>query len=142
MWGGVYGHSWFVDPAGKKVRARRSAGEDIEEIEAPLPCFIVTDPGFTSTFRSATHRLKLVQLLDETAKRAATIDTVFKQWNAADLGADLKKIGLKGSPTIVNKVEPIPTAAKERTAKVVDAKNQKELEEVAKRIVQIVKGAP
>ena len=130
-----------VDPAGKKVRARRSAGEDIEEIEAPLPCFIVTDPGFTSTFRNATHRLKLLQLVDETVKRAQTIDSVFKQWSAADLGADLKKIGLKGSPTIVNKVEPIPTAAKERTAKVVDAKNPRELEDVARRIVQLVKGA-
>lgn len=130
-----------VDTAAKKVRARRSAGEDIEEIEAPLPCFIVTDPGFVSHFRSASHRLKLLQLTEETVKRAANVDAVFKQWNAAELGVDMKKIGLKGSPTIVNKVEPIPVAAKERTAKVVDAKNHRDLEDVAKRIVQLVKGA-
>lgn len=126
-----------VDEKARRVRARRTAGEDIEEIDAPLPCFIVTDPGFTATFRSASHRLKLLQLQDETVARAATIDSVFKQWGVADLPVDPKKIGLKGSPTIVNKVEPIPTAAKERTALVVDAKDERGLQEVAKRIVQL-----
>jgi electron transfer flavoprotein beta subunit len=130
-----------VDEARKVVRARRTAGEDIEEIEAPLPCFIVTDPGFTATFRTATQRLQLLHLTEESVKRAANIDAVFKQWSAADLQVDMRKIGLKGSPTIVNKVEPIPVAAKERTARVVDGKNMKELEEVAKRIAEIVKGA-
>lgn len=126
-----------VDPAAKRVRARRTAGEDIEEIEAPLPCFIVTDPGFVASFRSATHRLKLLKLQEETLVRAASIDTVFKQWGVADLPVDPKKIGLKGSPTIVNKVEPIPTAAKERTAAIVDGKDERALQDVAKKIVQM-----
>lgn len=126
-----------VDAAAKRVRARRTAGEDIEEIEAPLPCFIVTDPGFVAGFRSATHRLKLLRLQEETVARAARIDSVFKQWGVADLPVDPKKIGLKGSPTIVNKVEPIPTAAKERTAAVVDARDERALQDVAKRIVQL-----
>lgn len=130
-----------VDEAGKKVRARRTAGEDVEDIEAPLPCFIVTDPGFTSNFRSASHRLKLLRFSEETVERAKTIDSVFKQWGVADLPVDPKKIGLKGSPTIVNKVEPIPVAAKERTAKIVDGKDPRQLEDVARQIVQLVKGA-
>jgi electron transfer flavoprotein beta subunit len=129
-----------VDEKKKTVRARRTAGEDIEEIEAPLPCMVVTDPGFNSTYRSATHRLQFQKLSEETVHRAASIESVFKQWGVADLPLDPKRIGLKGSPTIVNKVEPIPTAAKERTAKVVDAKNDRELAEVAQRIVQIVRG--
>ena len=129
-----------VDVKARRVRARRTAGDDIEEIEAPLPCFIVTDPGFTAMFRTATTRLKLLRLAEETAARASKIDSVFKMWGVADLGADPKKIGLKGSPTIVNKVEPIPVAAKERTAMVVSAKDASQLDEVAKRIVQLVRG--
>lgn len=130
-----------VDASARMVRARRNAGDDVEDVEAPLPCFVVTDPGFVSTFRSATHRLRLLKLSEETAERAKNAEGVFRMWGVADLGADLKKVGLKGSPTIVSKVEPIPVAARERTARVVDARSEADLADVAQRIVQLVKGA-
>ncbi|MSP78251.1 MAG: electron transfer flavoprotein beta subunit/FixA family protein [Dehalococcoidia bacterium] len=129
-----------VDTGNRKVLARRLAGEDIEEIESPLPCYIITDPNFEASYRSATHRLRFLKLQEETRARAATIDSVFKAWNATELGLDPKKIGLKGSPTIVNKVEAIPTAPRERTAKVISGKDDQALAEVAKQIAQAIRG--
>src|SRR5581483_3270966 len=66
--------SFEVDEVARKVTARRLDGLEIETVEAPLPAFLVTDPGFVAEYRSPRHRLKLQQLQRETAERAANID--------------------------------------------------------------------
>jgi electron transfer flavoprotein beta subunit len=125
-----------VDAAGRRVVATRRVYDEIEEVEAPLPCFIVTDPEFKINYRKATQRLQFQKLSEATKARAASMDSHFKQWALADLPVDPKLVGLKGSPTIVAKVEPIPAAPRERTAKVYDGSNEVELAEVADRILK------
>ncbi|HLF06926.1 MAG TPA: electron transfer flavoprotein subunit beta/FixA family protein [Thermoplasmata archaeon] len=127
-----------IDEKRRMITAKRLDGLEVETVEAPLPVFIVTDPGFTANYRSARHRLKLQQLQDETRARAQRIETVYSQWSLADLPVEAGKCGLKGSPTIVNKVEPIPTAPKERTARIFHGANPGELSQAAKLIADLV----
>jgi electron transfer flavoprotein beta subunit len=97
----------------------------------------VTDPNFVVHYRSATHRLRLQGLQEETRSRAQKLETVFGQWGLADLGVDPKLVGLKGSPTIVAKVEPIPVAPKERSAKIFRGDNAAELTQAVKVIAEL-----
>lgn len=123
-----------VFPEEGRVVAERHVYDEVEEVECPLPCVIVTDPGFTPVYRKASHRLALVDERAATKVRAKDIEKRFEAWNAAQLGADEAKVGIRGSPTIVRVVEPIPAPPKERTAKIFDGANPKDLEEVAKII--------
>ncbi|MBI4393871.1 MAG: electron transfer flavoprotein subunit beta/FixA family protein [Euryarchaeota archaeon] len=129
-----------VDEKRRLVRAWRTVYGEIEEVEAPLPAFVVTDPQFKTNYRLATHRLKLLNLQDETMSRAKTIDPVFKVWSAADLQLADEKIGVLGSPTIVKMVEPIPQAPRERTAEVLNGTSDEELNVLVKRITAILEG--
>lgn len=129
--------SFDVDEKRRVVTCRRLDGQEVETVEAPLPAFLVTDPGFNVDYRSATHRLRFQQLQRETRARAEVIDSVFKMWGLADLPVDPTKVGLKGSPTIVAKVEPIPVAPKERTAKVFRGDNPADLAQAAKVIAEL-----
>jgi len=127
-----------VDEKRRTVTAQRLDGQEVETVEAPLPAFLVTDPGFMAHYRMARHRLKLQQLSEETRKRAERIDAVYAQWSLADLPVDPKLVGLKGSPTIVAKVEPIPVAPKERTARIFRGDNAAELTQAVKTIAELV----
>lgn len=127
-----------VDEKRKVVTAKRLDGQEVETVESPLPTFLVTDPGFTATYRSATHRLRLQQLQAETRARAEQIDRHFQQWGLADLPVDPTKVGLKGSPTIVAKVEPIPVAPKERTAKIFRGDNPAELTQAVMAVKELL----
>ena len=124
-----------VDEEERVVRAKRLVQGDIEEIEtveAPLPCVIVTDPEFEPTYRQASHRLRHKDLREETVARAAEIDLdeAVTVWNHEALNLDPDYIGLDGSPTIVASVDPIPKAPSEREATVVDAGDPEAMEEV------------
>ncbi|HVL87652.1 MAG TPA: electron transfer flavoprotein subunit beta/FixA family protein [Candidatus Thermoplasmatota archaeon] len=129
--------NWRVE--GERLVAERTAYDEIEEVEAPLPAFIVTDPGFKPVYRQATHRLKLQDLQEQTQARLSEFDRHFAAWTAADLALDEKKIGFKGSPTIVRTVEPIPRAPQERKATVYDGAKDEDVKAVAKAIVAAVK---
>ncbi len=129
-----------VDEQRRVVTLRRLDGQEVETVEAPLPCFLVTDPAFAVDYRSAQHRLRLQHLQMETHQRAAHFDRFFKQWALADLPVEPTKAGLKGSPTIVAKVEPIPVAPRERTARVFDARDPTQLSEAVKVIAQLAAG--
>jgi electron transfer flavoprotein beta subunit len=123
-----------VDVENHRIVAERTVYNEVEEVEAPLPAFIVTDPGFTTHYRKATQRLKHKKLVEETQERAGGIDDVFSMWNVEALGIDPGLVGLRGSPTIVAKVEPIPAAPQERTAKVLDGTKDEDLTEAARLI--------
>lgn len=126
-----------IDEGRKVVTARRLDGLDVETIEAPLPAFLVTDPGFVPVYRSASHRLRLQQLQEETKRRAERIESAYTQWSLADLPVEPVRAGLKGSPTIVSKVEPIPVAPRERTAKVFDGSRADELAQAIESIAEL-----
>jgi electron transfer flavoprotein beta subunit len=124
-----------VDPEERVVRAKRLVEGDVEEIEtvrAELPCFIVTDPEFEPTYRKASHRLRHKELRDDTEQRAAEIDPeeAVTVWDHEDLNLDPDYIGLDGSPTIVEGVDPIPKAPSEREATEVDASDPGGMERV------------
>ncbi len=126
-----------VDEDEKKVRAKRLVEGDIDEIEtieAPLPCFIVTDPEFDPTYRRADHRLKYKDLREQTKARAENYEDHLTVWDHEDLNLDPDYIGLDGSPTIVSSVDPIPKAPAEREATVVDPDDPDAMEEVVEQV--------
>ncbi len=105
------------------VRAKRLVKGDVEEIEtvvAPLPCFIVTDPEFEPVYRRASHRLTHKDLREETQERAADFEEYLTVLDHEDLNLDPDYIGLDGSPTIVESVDPIPRSPSEREATMID----------------------
>jgi electron transfer flavoprotein beta subunit len=112
-----------VDTEARRLRAKRLVEGDIEEVEtveAPLPAFVVADPDFEPTYRTAGDRLELKELRRRTRERAADFEDHLTVWDHADLNLDPDYIGLDGSPTIVSSVDPIPKAPAEREATVVD----------------------
>ena len=128
-------------PEERRFRAERFVYDEIEEVEGPLPAVIVTDPGFRAEYRMASHRLRLRDVTEATRERAKKADTLVDTWTAADLGVPEGVVGLRGSPTIVRVVEPIPAAPSERTARVLDGAKMGDIEEAARILVAKAKGA-
>lgn len=133
-----------IDPHTGLAGAERVAYDEVEEIEAPLPLFVVTDPGFQVHYRRAEHLLKLKELREQTQRRAKEYEKHYVQWSAADLTApngkaDPKRIGIGGSPTIVRAVDPIPQAPSERTATLLKG-DAGGVQQAAKRIAQVLAG--
>jgi len=132
-----------VDAAAGRLRAQRLVDGDaseVETVEAPLPCFVVADPEFEPTYRTATDRLKHKDLRAETRERATDLDAHLTVWDHADLNLDPDYIGLDGSPTIVAGVDPIPKAPAERDATVVDADSPGELDAVVDELTPYAAG--
>jgi electron transfer flavoprotein beta subunit len=122
-----------VDEDEEMVRAKRLVEGDVEEIEtveAPLPAFIVTDPEFEASYRTAEHRLRYKDFRAETQERAENYEDLVTVWDHEDLNLDPDFIGLDGSPTIVAGVDPIPKAPSEREATVVDPGDEEGMESV------------
>ncbi len=127
-----------LDPDGDRLKATRVAMETIEHCEAPLRSFIVTDPGFAPSYNRASERLGLIEHMDRQKKRLEEADDVTSVWTAEDIDADLERIGLKGSPTIVRGVDPIPASPTEREARVMDTSDAA-IEELAELIATKLK---
>ncbi|MFP9191161.1 electron transfer flavoprotein subunit beta/FixA family protein [Natronosalvus vescus] len=126
-----------IDPDERTLRAKRLVEGDVDEIEtveAPLPCVVITDPEFAPTYRKAAHRLEHKQLRAETQERAADHDEHLTTWDHQDLNLDPDYIGLDGSPTIVSSVDPIPKAPSEREATVVDPGDADGMEQVVEEM--------
>jgi electron transfer flavoprotein beta subunit len=132
-----------VDEEAGVLRAKRLVEGDIEEIEtveAPLPCFVVTDPEFEPTYRRAEHRLTWKDLREETERRAENFEDHLTVWDHEDLNLDPDYIGLDGSPTIVSSVDPIPKAPAERDATMVDPDDEEGMREVLETIQPFAEG--
>ncbi|MGH9922357.1 MAG: electron transfer flavoprotein subunit beta/FixA family protein [Nitrososphaerales archaeon] len=110
----------------------------LEEIECPLPALISIDPSYKERYTTVSQRLKYVRLQKEAAVRVQNYKQSLKIWSAKDLGVDPKYVGLPGSPTIVYKVERIPKAKASRKAKVIDSGNTNELNELGKKLLEMV----
>jgi len=122
-----------IDSEEGTVRAKRLVEGDVEEIEtveAPTPCFVVTDPEFEPTYRKASSRLKHKDLREETQERAQNYEDVLTTWDHEALNLDPDYIGLDGSPTIVSSVDPIPKAPSEREAEMIDPDDEEGLQSV------------
>ncbi|MFB6304521.1 MAG: electron transfer flavoprotein subunit beta/FixA family protein [Haloferacaceae archaeon] len=122
-----------VDPEERRVRAKRLVEGDIEEIEtveASLPAFVVADPEFEPSYRTATDRLELKDLRERTRERAEAFEDHLEMWNHEELNLDPDYVGLDGSPTIVSSVDPIPKAPAEREATAVDPADPEGMGEV------------
>lgn len=132
-----------VDAEAGRVRAKRFVEGDVEEIEtveAPLPAVIVLDPEFEPSYRKAAHQLKLKDLRAETTERAANFEDHLTVWDHEALNLDPDYIGLDGSPTIVESVDPIPKPPAERDATLVDPDDPDALGSVIEELRQHVEG--
>jgi electron transfer flavoprotein beta subunit len=108
-----------IDEDEEMVRAKRlveGGVDEIETVEAPMPAFIVADPEFEPSYRTAGDRLTLKDLQAETKERAQEHEEHTTTWDHTDLNLDPDYIGLDGSPTIVSSVDPIPKPPAEREA--------------------------
>jgi electron transfer flavoprotein beta subunit len=132
-----------VDEEEGVVRAKRLVEGDIEEIEtveAQLPCFIVADPEFEPTYRQAEHRLKHKDLREETKSRAENYEEYVTMWDHEELNLDPDYVGLDGSPTIVSSVDPIPKAPSEREATIVEPDDAEAMSELVEEMAPLAGG--
>jgi electron transfer flavoprotein beta subunit len=132
-----------VDPDRRIVRAKRLISlqgfyDIIEEIEAPLPVFIAIHPSFKSAYNTVSQRLAYEKYQKEAKSRAQNYKNFLKVFNAQQLGADPKLVGLPGSPTIVYKVEKIPKAHASRRAEVIDGADRAKLRKVAAKMYEVL----
>ena len=132
-----------VDSEARTLRAKRLVEGDVDEIEtveAPLPCAVVPDPEFSPTYRKASHRLEHKRLRAETQERAAEYEEYLTSWDHVDMNLDPDYIGLSGSPTIVSSVDPIPKAPSEREATMVDPTDEVEMADVLEELQPFAAG--
>jgi electron transfer flavoprotein beta subunit len=122
-----------VDTEAGTLRAKRLVEGDVKEIETvetSLPAFVVADPEFAPSYRTAGERLTLKDLRAETSERAEHYEDTLTMWDHEELNLDPDYVGLDGSPTIVSSVDPIPKAPAEREATMVDADDEAGMSEV------------
>ncbi|MFC4405713.1 electron transfer flavoprotein subunit beta/FixA family protein [Haloarchaeobius iranensis] len=132
-----------IEPENEVVRAKRLVEGDVDEIEtveAPLPCVVVTDPEFEPTYRRAEHRLELKDLREQTKERAENYEDHLTMWNHEELNLDPDFVGLDGSPTIVSSVDPIPKSPSEREATMVTPDDEEGMEQVLEEMTPFAGG--
>lgn len=132
-----------VDEEERTVRAQRLVEGDVEEVETvetELPAFVVADPEFEASYRTAGERLALKALHEQTTERAREHEQHLTTWDHADLNLDPDYIGLDGSPTIVSSVDPIPKPPAEREATMVDPTDERGMSEVFEEMQPLAAG--
>jgi electron transfer flavoprotein beta subunit len=130
-----------VNTQNRTIRAKRLVRlqgiyDVVEEIEAPLPVFIAIDPSYKAVFNKVSQRLAYEKYQKEAFQRAQNHKEYLKIFNASDIGADPKMVGISGSPTIVYKVERIPKGKATRQAEIIDGSNSDDIRKVAARLLQ------
>lgn len=130
-----------VNVQNRTIRAKRLVRiqgmyDIVEEIEAPLPVFIAIDPSYKASFNTVSQRLAYEKYQKEALQKAQNHQKFLKVFNAADIGADPKMVGIAGSPTIVYKVERIPKGKATRQAEVIDGTNLEEMRKVVTKLKQ------
>jgi electron transfer flavoprotein alpha/beta subunit len=90
-----------VEVVDRKVRGTRMIEDGAEVWECAMPCLVTIDFGCNKPRRpTLTGKIRV--------KRGGVIT----HWSAADLGLEPQQIGLRGSPTIVAKVETVQLPAR------------------------------
>jgi electron transfer flavoprotein beta subunit len=134
-----------IDLESRLVRAKRLISlqgfyDIIEEVEAPLPVFISTDPSYKAFFNTVSQRLAFEKYQKEAKSRAENYKQFLKVLNTQQLGINPKLVGLPGSPTIVYKVERIPKAKASRKAEVIDGTNHDQIARVVTNMYEVLEG--
>ncbi|MEF8779374.1 MAG: electron transfer flavoprotein subunit beta/FixA family protein [Haloferacaceae archaeon] len=132
-----------IDEEERQLRVKRLVEGDIEEIETvevPMPAVVVADPEFEPTYRTASDRLEHKRLRRETQKRAEEYEEHLEMWDHEELNLDPDFVGLDGSPTIVESVDPIPRAPEEREAVDVDPDDAEAMSEVLAEMKPLAAG--
>ena len=122
-----------IDEDEGTLRAKRLVEGDVEEVETvetDLPAFVVADPEFEPSYRTAGNRLRHKDLRAETKARAEEYEEYLTTWDHVDLNLDPDFVGLDGSPTIVESVDPIPKAPSEREATMLTPDNSEGMSNV------------
>jgi electron transfer flavoprotein beta subunit len=130
-----------VNVQNRTVRAKRlvriqGVYDVVEEIEAPLPVFIAIDPSYKASFNTVSQRLAYEKYQKQAFQKAQNHKQFLKVFNATDIAADPKMVGISGSPTIVYKVERIPKGKATRQAEVIDSTNLEEIRNVVTKLRQ------
>ncbi|MDE1765133.1 MAG: electron transfer flavoprotein subunit beta [Thaumarchaeota archaeon] len=130
-----------IDPESRTIRAKRLVRlqgiyDVVEEVEAPLPVFIAIDPSYKPKFNTVSQRLAYEKYQKEARHRAQDFKQYFKLFNAAQIEADPKLIGISGSPTIVYKVERIPKGKATRQAEIIDGSDQEQIRKIVAKMRQ------
>jgi electron transfer flavoprotein beta subunit len=130
-----------VDIQNRTIRAKRlvriqGVYDVVEEIEAPLPVFIAIDPSYKALFNTVSQRLAYEKYQKEALQKVQNHKQFLKVFNAADIAADPKMVGISGSPTIVYKVERIPKGKATRQAEVIEGTNMEEIRKVVAKLRQ------
>ena len=137
--------SYNVDTENRNVRAKRFISlqgfyDVIEEVEASLPVFISVDPSYKADYNTITQRLAIMKNRKEASKKSQEFKKHLQVLNAEQLGADVKFVGLPGSPTIVYKVEKIPKAKPSRKASVVNGSDPNQIRDVVMKMHHVISG--
>jgi len=122
-----------IDPEARRLRAQRLVEGDVEEIETvacDLPAFVVADPEFEPSYRTAGERLEHKALRGQARERAENYEDHLTMLDHEQLNLDPDYVGLDGSPTIVESVDPIPKAPAEREATAVDPEDSEAMGEL------------
>ena len=83
------------------VRAKRAVEDGFEIWEAPIPCLVTINFGCNVPREpSLSGKIRVKQ------------GGLITQWSAADVGLPPEKLGLKGSPTVVNRVDTVVLPAR------------------------------
>jgi electron transfer flavoprotein beta subunit len=132
-----------VDAEERTLRAKRLVEGDIAEVETvetDLPAVVIADPEFEPSYRTATERLEHKRLRDETRRRAEEYEDHLTMWDHEELNLDPDYVGLDGSPTIVESVDPIPKAPSDREATMVDPSDPEAVRAVVDELVPFAGG--
>jgi electron transfer flavoprotein beta subunit len=108
----------------KEIIARRRLEKGIEIVSSPFPCLITvhgSSPACRSRHAKRVMQYKYARTNTELRTADELILTLHEkrpyltipEWSVEDIGADLEKIGLSGSPTKVKSVESIVLTANE-----------------------------
>ena len=127
-----------------KITIKRRLENGVETVAAPMPVLITVHgsapdcrPRHAKRLMKYKYALTNTELQDADDLRKKLVKErpylLIEEWNVDDIQADVKWLGLSGSPTKVKKVENIVLAAKE--AKKIDTSDE-QLEEFIKELIE------
>ncbi len=127
-----------------EIVAKRRLEKGVETVSSPYPCLITvhgSSPDCRSRIAKKVMKFKYARTKTEMRKGNPVLEELHKQrpylvipeWRVEDIDADMKKIGLAGSPTKVKSVESIVLTANE--AKVL-TDSDSDIEEMIKELIE------
>ncbi len=128
----------------EKITIKRRLENGVETVAAPMPVLITVHgsapdcrPRHAKRLMKYKYALTKTEMKDADDLRKELVEKrpylLIEEWSVDDIGADVKWLGLSGSPTKVKKVENIVLAAKE--AKQIDTSDE-QLEEFIKELIE------